>query len=34
MIIADVVFIFATLVAAGLIRISKPENDDISLSSI
>ena len=34
MIIADVVFIFATLVAAGDIRISKPENDDISLSSI
>ena len=34
MIIADVVFILATLVAAGLIRISKPERDLISLSSI
>ena len=33
-IIADDVFIFATLVAAGLIRISKPERDLISLSSI
>ena len=34
MIIADVVFILAILVAAGLIRISKPERDLISLSSI
>ena len=33
-IIADVVFILATLVAAGDIRTSKPENDDMLLSSI